>query len=82
MINNIEHLVYQSQKKLLDAQEIVRYRRINWYVVEKTINSELLAFVKKCSNSNFPYKFRVDTFKDRPNEQSIQLTVSANLSTY
>lgn len=73
MTNNIKDLIFQSTKKLSEAQEIFRHRRINWALIEKTINSEFSAFVESCSNNKFYYDFIVANYKDHPHEHSIEI---------
>lgn len=74
MTNNIENLIFQSNKKLSDSIEIVRYRRINWTLISKTINSEFSTFVEQCSAKKFPYEFRIDYSNEHTNEATIQIS--------
>lgn len=69
----MENLINYSIKKLSDAEVIVRYRRINWTVIEKTINQEFSLFVAICRKSNFPYIFKIANYREHNNEHSIEI---------
>lgn len=73
MIKYMEHLISYSTKKLKDAQKIVRFRRINWTVVSKEIEEDFSEFVESCIKNKFPYRFKVATFNEHPNECSIEI---------
>jgi hypothetical protein len=70
---NTKKIVIYNHEKFEKAERIVRYRRINWLLLKKTVLEVFKYFSNECKKAQFPYSFSVIEYCNNTNENTIEI---------